>query len=53
VIPGAITGSVPVMMGWIAGGGSLSSAGLFLASFNFHLADAAFWLIMMKIQRRI
>jgi protoheme IX farnesyltransferase len=49
VIPGAITGSIPVMMGWIAGGGSLSEPqGLFLASFIFIWQMPHFWLIMMK-----
>ena len=49
VIPGALTGSIPVLMGWIAGGGSLSEPpGIFLAAFIFIWQMPHFWLIMMK-----
>jgi len=49
VIPGALTGSIPVLMGWIAGGGNLSEPmGIFLAAFIFIWQMPHFWLIMLK-----
>lgn len=49
VIPGALTGSVPVLMGWIAGGGTLyEPLGIFLATFIFIWQMPHFWLIMLK-----
>ena len=49
VIPGALTGAIPVMMGWVAAGGDLSNPILvFLSVFIFIWQMPHFWLIMMK-----
>jgi protoheme IX farnesyltransferase len=49
VLPGALTGAVPVMMGWTAAGGNiLDHTPLFLAFFIFLWQMPHFWLIMMK-----
>jgi len=49
VIPGGLTGSIPILMGWIAGGGKLSEPlSIFLAAFIFIWQMPHFWLIMLK-----
>ncbi|MCX6286258.1 MAG: protoheme IX farnesyltransferase [Bacteroidetes bacterium] len=49
VIPGALTGAIPVMMGWVAAGGNLGDPVLvFLSVFIFIWQMPHFWLIMMK-----
>jgi protoheme IX farnesyltransferase len=49
VVPGALTGAVPVLMGWSAAGDDLTSpVVLFLAFFIFLWQMPHFWLIMLK-----
>ena len=49
VIPGALTGAIPLMMGWVAAGGKLSDPVLvFLSVFIFIWQMPHFWLIMIK-----
>ncbi|MCX6283773.1 MAG: protoheme IX farnesyltransferase [Bacteroidetes bacterium] len=49
VIPGALTGVIPVLMGWVAAGGKPGDPVLvFLAVFIFIWQMPHFWLIMMK-----
>ena len=49
VIPGAITGAIPILMGWIAGGGRPGDpVAVFLAVFIFIWQMPHFWLIMIK-----
>ncbi|MEI7490537.1 MAG: protoheme IX farnesyltransferase [Bacteroidota bacterium] len=49
VIPGALTGAIPVLMGWVAAGGKPSDPVLvFLAVFIFIWQMPHFWLIIMK-----
>jgi protoheme IX farnesyltransferase len=49
VIPGAITGAVPVLMGWTASGGSIfNPIGLVVAFFLFSWQIPHFWLIVLK-----
>jgi heme o synthase len=49
VIPGALTGAIPLMMGWVAAGGHLTDPLLvFLSVFIFIWQMPHFWLIMLK-----
>ena len=49
VVPGAITGVIPIFMGWTAGGGSLLAPEvLFLALFLFIWQMPHFWLLTLK-----
>ena len=49
VIPGALTGAIPLMMGWVAAGGKFSDPVLvFLSVFIFIWQMPHFWLIMIK-----
>ena len=49
VIPGAITGAIPVMMGWVAAGGKPGDpVVIFLSAFIFIWQMPHFWLIMLK-----
>lgn len=49
VVPGALTGAIPVLMGWTAAGGNLlDQTPLFLAFFIFLWQMPHFWLIMLK-----
>ncbi|MCX6244255.1 MAG: UbiA family prenyltransferase [Bacteroidetes bacterium] len=49
VVPGALTGVIPVMIGWTAGGGSVSDHTLLmLALFLFMWQIPHFWLLMLK-----
>jgi protoheme IX farnesyltransferase len=49
VVPGALTGAIPVLMGWSALGGSLlSPTALFLAAFVFIWQMPHFWMMMLK-----
>jgi len=49
VIPGALTGVIPVLMGWTSAGGRLDDPViLFLALFLFFWRMPHFWLLMMK-----
>ncbi len=49
VVPGALTGAVPVMMGWsAAGGGIFDPPVIFLSLFLFFWQMPHFWLLMLK-----
>jgi len=49
IVPGALSGVIPVFMGWSAAGGSLSDPMvLFLAFFLFIWQIPHFWLLMLK-----
>ena len=49
VVPGALTGAIPIFMGWSAGGGSLLAPEvLFLAFFLFLWQMPHFWLLTLK-----
>ncbi|MCX6281933.1 MAG: protoheme IX farnesyltransferase [Bacteroidetes bacterium] len=49
VIPGALTGAIPLIMGWIAAGGNFNDPVLlFLSVFIFIWQMPHFWLIMLK-----
>jgi protoheme IX farnesyltransferase len=52
VVPGALTGAIPVFMGWTAGGGSIYAPEvLFLAFFIFLWQMPHFWLLTLKYGR--
>lgn len=52
VIPGSVIGSIPPLVGWVAGGGSLSDPlALILAFFFFIWQVPHFWLLMLKYGR--
>ena len=49
VVPGALTGAIPVFMGWTAGGGSLlAPEAIFLAFFLFLWQMPHFWMLTLK-----
>ena len=49
VVPGALTGAIPVLMGWTAAGGDIADPeALFLAFFIFMWQMPHFWLLMLK-----
>jgi heme o synthase len=49
VVPGALTGAIPVYMGWTAAGGGMADhVPLFLSLFIFLWQMPHFWLIMLK-----
>jgi protoheme IX farnesyltransferase len=49
VVPGALTGSIPVLMGWIAGGGNWNDpTAIFLALFIFLWQMPHFWMLTLK-----
>jgi protoheme IX farnesyltransferase len=49
VVPGALTGAIPIFMGWTAGGGSLlAPEAIFLAFFVFLWQMPHFWLLTLK-----
>lgn len=49
VIPGSVIGSIPPMVGWLAGGGSWSDPGLYIMAFFFFISQVPhFWLLAMK-----
>lgn len=49
VVPGALTGAIPVLMGWTAAGGTITDpVALFLAFFIFMWQMPHFWLLMLK-----
>jgi protoheme IX farnesyltransferase len=49
VVPGALTGAIPIFMGWTAGGGSLlAPEALFLAFFLFLWQMPHFWMLTLK-----
>jgi protoheme IX farnesyltransferase len=49
VIPGAVIGSIPPLVGWVAAGGQLSDPrAIFMAFFFFIWQVPHFWLLMLK-----
>lgn len=49
VVPGALTGAIPVLMGWTAGGGAVfAPEAMFLAFFLFLWQMPHFWLLTLK-----
>lgn len=49
VVPGSIIGSIPPMVGWVAGGGELSDPKLMVLAFFFFIWQVPhFWLLMLK-----
>jgi protoheme IX farnesyltransferase len=51
VVPGALSGVIPVFMGWSAAGGSLTDrSALLLALFLFIWQIPHFWLLMLKYE---
>jgi protoheme IX farnesyltransferase len=49
VVPGAVIGSIPPLVGWVAAGGELSDPrALFMAFFFFIWQVPHFWLLMLK-----
>ena len=49
VVPGAVIGSIPPLVGWVAAGGSLADPrAMFMAFFFFIWQVPHFWLLMLK-----
>lgn len=49
VIPGSVIGSLPPMVGWVVGGGSLLVPGVYVMALFFFVAQVPhFWLLMLK-----
>jgi len=49
VVPGAVIGSIPPLVGWVAAGGTLSDPrAIFMAFFFFIWQVPHFWLLMLK-----
>jgi protoheme IX farnesyltransferase len=49
VIPGAVIGAIPPLVGWVAGGGSLLDARAWIMAFFFFIWQVPhFWLLMLK-----
>lgn len=49
VIPGAVIGAIPPLVGWVAGGGSLFDARAWIMAFFFFIWQVPhFWLLMLK-----
>lgn len=49
VVPGAVIGSIPPLVGWVAGGGELfDSRAMIMAFFFFIWQVPHFWLLMLK-----
>ena len=49
VVPGAVIGSIPPLVGWVAAGGNLNDPrALFMAFFFFIWQVPHFWLLMLK-----
>lgn len=49
VIPGSVIGSLPPMVGWVVGGGSLLVPGVYVMALFFFVAQVPhFWLLMIK-----
>jgi len=48
-IPGALVGAIPPMMGWVAGGGDITSPAIALLAFFFFIWQIPhFWIILIK-----
>ncbi len=49
VVPGAIIGSIPPLVGWVAGGGSLADPRALIIAFFFFIWQVPhFWLLLLK-----
>ncbi|MBE0650505.1 MAG: protoheme IX farnesyltransferase [Bacteroidales bacterium] len=49
VIPGSVIGSLPPVVGWVAGGGALTDPKLLVLAFFFFISQVPhFWLLMLK-----
>lgn len=49
VIPGSVIGSLPPIVGWVAGGGALDDPKLLVLAFFFFMSQVPhFWLLMLK-----
>ncbi len=49
VIPGSVIGSIPPMVGWVAGGGSIADPQLYIMAFFFFISQVPhFWLLTLK-----
>ena len=49
VIPGSVIGSIPPLVGWVAGGGSLADPHVLILAFFFFIWQVPhFWLLMLK-----
>jgi heme o synthase len=49
VVPGAVIGSIPPLVGWVAGGGMITDPrAIFMAFFFFIWQVPHFWLLMLK-----
>jgi len=49
VIPGSVIGSLPPVVGWVAGGGALADPKLLVLAFFFFMSQVPhFWLLMLK-----
>jgi protoheme IX farnesyltransferase len=49
VVPGSVIGAIPPMVGWVAGGGSLSDPRALIIAFFFFIWQVPhFWLLLLK-----
>ena len=49
VVPGAVIGAIPPLVGWVAGGGSLADPRAIIMAFFFFIWQVPhFWLLMLK-----
>ncbi|MCF8233671.1 MAG: protoheme IX farnesyltransferase [Bacteroidales bacterium] len=49
VVPGSVIGAIPPVVGWIAGGGSLSDPRIMILAFFFFIWQVPhFWLLLLK-----
>ena len=49
VVPGAVIGAIPPLVGWVAGGGSLADPRAMMIAFFFFIWQVPhFWLLMLK-----
>jgi len=49
VVPGSVIGAIPPVVGWVAGGGSLSNPEIWILAFFFFIWQVPhFWLLLLK-----
>ncbi|MBN1339805.1 MAG: protoheme IX farnesyltransferase [Bacteroidales bacterium] len=52
VVPGSLIGAIPPLVGWVAGGGSLSDPRAMILAFFFFIWQVPhFWLLLLKYSR--